>query len=378
MSYKIGDGGPEILAFDQWLNKKFKSYAGIKEDGKYGLEEARVVAEAMRRYQLPPSFWDGQIAGAPAHIEGGIATDEFLHRAAWNYQPQQAKHKYEIQGVGGDSRAFLNPPDAPSFEKDTNNFAFEGNRLTPLIKPPIVPIGYSMGGVSVCKYLNMLPANMRSLIGGVVTFGDPSMPSTGSLLGDTPGEGISRMPQPEWVRDRYWSFSIDGDWYPRARGLLFLLYQVLVRAELTPDFALYLFTQFPIQAFQQLLGIKPSDDPLAGVLGPLAGLMTAGGMSSIGSLLGPAQIFLILPQIIELIVDAVKFMQSNAHMQYGNPAYALWDGMTGVDKAVQIIKDKFPNGCTTLLFPGTWSNWDQMFQYDVAIRLYNEGGPAVG
>jgi hypothetical protein len=376
MSYKIGDSGPDILAFDQWLNRKFAAYAGIKEDGKYGLEEARVVAEAMRRYNLAPTFMDITVGGQPMHVEGAVATDEFLHRAAWTLQPppQTRKHRYEIQGVGGDSRAFLNPPDAPSFEKDTNRFSIEGNRLTPLIRPPIVPIGYSMGGVSVCKYLNSLTPAQRSLIGAVITFGDPSMPTQGSLLGDDPGEGISKTPQPQWCWDRYYSFSIDGDWYPRARGLLFLLYQVLQKAELTADFAWYLFTKFPAQAMQQLMGLQPSDDPLAGVLGPIAGVLTTGPANTVGNLLGPAQIVLLLPQLIELLFDAVKFMQSQAHSQYGNPDYALWDGMTGVDKAVQIIKERLPGGCTTLLFPGTWSNWDQLFQFDVAIRLYNEGG----
>lgn len=371
MSYKIGDSGPEILAFDQWLNRKFKGYAGIKEDGKYGLDEARVVAEAMRRYQLPPSFMDVNVGGTTQHVEGAIATDEFLHRAAWTAKPVPHRHKYEIQGVGADSRAFLNPPDAPSFEKDTNSFAFEGNRLTHVINGPIVPIGYSMGGVSVCKYLNTLTPQEQSRIPLVITFGDPSMPAGGSKLGNPTGEGISKMPQPQWVWDRYYSFALPGDWYPQARGLLFMLYQVMIRAELSMDFAMYLFLQFPLQAMQELLGATPSSDPLAGVLGPLGGLLTTGPASVIGSLLGPAQILMVLPELIELLVDAVKFMQSNAHFKYGEiPAF---DGMTGVDKAVQLVNELVPGGATTLLFPGTWSNWDQGFQFDVASRLYDQG-----
>lgn len=374
MSFKIGDQGSDMLAFDQWLNRKFKSYAGIREDGKYGLDEARVVAEAMRRYQLAPTYMDISINGVQTHVEGAIATDEFLRRAAWTARPPAPpRHKYEIQGVGGDSSAFLNPPQAHSFEKATRDFAVEGNRLTPLLKPPIVPIGYSMGGVSVCKYLNTLTPQQRSLIGAVITFGDPSMPAGGSLLGDMKGEGISKMPQPQWCWDRYYSFALPGDWYPQAEGLLFFLYSVLVKAELTPDFALYLFTSFPLQAMQQLMGIQPTNDPLGGVLAPMAGLMTSGPASMIGALLGPAQIFLLLPQLIELLLDAVNFMITNAHGMYGDPGHAAWDGMTGVDKAVSIVNELFPDGATTLLFPGTWSNWDQLFQFDTAIKLYNQG-----
>lgn len=376
MSYHIGDSGPEFARFTEFLNRKFASYSHIPVDGKYGLDEARVIAQATRNYQLPieATVLTINLSGTQTRVEGAIATDELLHRMAWNVvPPPPPRHRFEIQGVGGDSSAFLNPPTAHSFEKATNGFAAEGNRLTGSLKPPIVPIGYSMGGVSVCKYLKTLSPQQQSLIGAVITFGDPSMPAGGSLLGDMPGEGISKMPQPQWVWNRYYSFALPGDWYPQAKGLLFFLYQVLVKAELTMDFALYLFTQFPFQAMQQLMGLTPSSDPLAGVLGPLAGLMTTGPMGMVGALLGPAQILMMLPQLIELLFDAVNFMITNAHSMYGDPGHAAFDGMTGVDKAVSIVNELFPGGATTLLFPGTWSNWDQLFQFDVAIRLYNQG-----
>lgn len=371
MSYKIGDQGPELVSFDLWLNRKFKSYSNVKVDGKYGLDEAKVVAEAMRRYSLAPTFMDIKVGGVMTHVEGAIATDEFLHRAAYVAVPH--RHRYEIQGVGGDSGAFLNPPNAHSFEKATNGFAMEGNRLTSVIDGPIIPIGYSMGGVSVCKYLNTLTPQQQARIPMVITLGDPSMPAQGSKLGDTPGEGISKMPQPQWCWDRYYSFALPGDWYPQAQGLLFFLYQVLIKAELSADFALYLFTQFPIAAMQQLMGTAPSTDPLSGILGPMAGLMTSGPAGLIGSLLGPAQILMLLPQLIELLIDAVKFMMTNAHGMYGDPGHAAWNGMDGVDYAVQLVNQLVPDGATTLLFPGTWSNWDQMFQFDIASRLYNQG-----
>jgi hypothetical protein len=300
-------------------------------------------------------------------IEGWIASDEFLKRAA--YFPPAPRRLFEIQGVGGDSRAFLNPPDAPCYNKQTDKFATEGLRLTPTLKAPIIPIGYSMGGDSVRKYLTRLSPQQRDLIGAAVTFGDPSMPPEGSLLGDRTGAGISGVYQPDWVRNRYYSYAIDGDWYPQARGLLPFLYQVLTRAELTMDFALWLFTQFPLQAMQELMGVKPSDDPLAGVLGPLAGFMTSGPAGVLGSLLNPTQIFMLLPQLVQLMFDAVSFLATNAHGKYGDPAVRNWDGLTGVDHAAKVLRDKFPNGGTVLLFPGTWSQWNQLFQFDVAIRL---------
>jgi hypothetical protein len=302
----------------------------------------------------------------------GVA-DLAFRTAIGAYLPPPAvapKQKWPAQGVSADSRAFLNPPDAHSFEKATNDFATEGFNLysrDPSRK--IWALGYSMGGVSVCKFLNRLRPEWRPHVEGVITFGDPSMPPEGSLNGDMPGGGISRLYQPEWCRDRYWSYAIDGDWYPQATGLLPFFYQVLTKAELSMDFAVYLFTVFPMQAMQQLIGAAPSSDPLAGVLGGLGGMLTTGPMGVLGSLLGPMQILGLLPQLITLLFDAVKFMTTNAHGLYADPAQANWDGLTGVDHAARMIREHSPGGATLFLFPGTWSNWDQLFQFDVWTRV---------
>jgi hypothetical protein len=204
---------------------------------------------------------------------------------------------------------------------------------------------------------------------GVTTFGDPSMPAQGSLLGDDPGEGIGKLPQPEWVWDRYWSYSIDGDWYPRARGLLFQLYEILTKAELTIEFATYLVKVLPTLPGRILTGQDDSDDPLTGVLKPLANVISTGPADVIGSLFKPAQVLAALPSVIWLLFDAVKFLMTRAHGMYGDPQHALWDGMTGVDHAIANIRKVAPQGCTLMLLPGTWSNWDQLFQFDVAARL---------
>ena len=372
--FQIGDQGPHVGAFIDWLNRKFGKYAGIKNDQKYGLDEARVVADAMRRYQMDvgPSVRVITLGGQQVRVEGAIATDEFLRRAAW-HPPLAPRHRYELQGVGGDSRAFLNPPDAPSYQTQTNRFAATGISLFNGMTGPVVLIGYSMGGESVCKTLKLVPPQQRSKVGTVITLGDPSMPPGGSLLGDAPGQGISGNFQPDWCHDRYFSYEIEGDWYPRARGLLPFLYRILSRAALTMDFALYLFTEFPLDAMQQLMGLKSSDDPLAGVLGPLAGLMTGGPLGVVGALLGPAQIFMILPQLIQLLFDAVSFLMTQAHGMYFDARHRHWDGMTAVDHAVQLVQDRHPGGATIMLFPGTWSQWNQLFQFDIGIRLYNLG-----
>ena len=149
------------------------------------------------------------------------------------------------------------------------------------------------------------------------------------------------MPQPEWCWDRLYSFAIEGDWYPQARGLLFFLFEIIARAELTIEFATWLFTKFPTLAMQQLMGEAPSDDPVAGVL---SGLAKFAGVAA-----GPVQLLMLLPQLVELLVDAIKFAATGAHGMYGDPGHALWDGMTGVDKAVALVREKVP---TATLNPG--------------------------
>lgn len=294
----------------------------------------------------------------------GIANLD-VRKAIGAYVPPVRRARYPIQGVFHNTSAFLQPDPFHNFVQATDEGAAEGfNLYSRQVGEPIVVLGYSMGGVSAKKFLDRLPPEWRQYVKMLVTFGDPSMPDEGSLLGNDPGKGIANLPQPQWVRDRYYSFSIDGDWYPRAKGLLFMLYEVLTRAALTLDFAIYLFTTFPLRAMQELLGIAPSNDPLAGALGSLGQLLTNG----LGALLNPTAIFALLPSVIGLLFDAIKFAATNAHGKYADPAERHWDGMTAVDKAVQLVREQVPNA-TLYLFPGTWAMWNQGFQFDVAARL---------
>jgi hypothetical protein len=229
-----------------------------------------------------------------------------------------------------------------------------------------------MGAKTLRDFEVQLTPEEQSRYLGSFNFGDPSMNPEGSLLGNDPGEGISREPHPPFVVPKYWSYSIDGDWYPRARGLLFFLYQVISRAELTLDFASWLFTAFPVLAMQELMGIKPSNDPAAGLLAPLAGMMTTGPANSVGALLNPLGILAILPELIELVIDAFKFMTTQAHGMYNDPAHRHWDGMTGVEHAIATIRRIAPNGATLFLFPGSWAQWNQGFDADVAFALMGD------
>lgn len=379
IGYGEGDESDAVTAIERRLLHAYPKNSravehGVVVDRKYTAATKAAVADIATFMNNDPRELDRlkrMGIATPLRADGVANLDVRKAIGAYVEAPMNPPpSKYPIQGVWADSRAFLNPPTAHSFVKATNDFRDEFMRLyRPMVGTPIWLIGYSMGGDSVRKILEAMPPEWREYVLGVTTFGDPSMPDEGSLLGDDPGRGISGRPQPNWCWDRYWSYSIDGDWYPRARGLLFLLYQVLTRAELTMEFALYLFTVFPQQAFQQLLGAAPSSDPLAGVLSGLAGLMTTGPAHVIGAALNPLQLFAVLPDLVRLLFDAIKFIATGAHGKYGDPAYALWDGMTAVDHAVKTIRQEAPDGCTLVLLPGTWDVWNHGFQFDVAAGL---------
>jgi hypothetical protein len=386
IGYGPGDSSPEVAKIEHRLLAAYptNSHAkalGVKEDELYTDETAAAVKELAKHINNDPALLERMAGGQRlARAEDLGVADLAFRKAIGAFIPPDAgirpehRSKYPIQGVWADSRAFLNPPDAHNYVKATDQFRDEFMRLyRPMAGTPIWLLGYSMGGTSVCKCLTALPPEWRQFVVGVTTMGDPCMPPEGSLLGNEPGEGITKLYQPDWVRDRYWSYSIEGDWYPRCTNpLLFTLYEVIARMELTPEFAQFLLTWLPALPARMLTGQAPTGDPLGGVLAPLAQSISTGGAGVIGNFFPAGQILLVLPQVMFLLADAIKFAVTQAHGMYGDPAHAFWDGMTAVDHAAANIRRVAPNGCTLFLLPGTWSNWDQLFQFDVAVRLQGD------
>lgn len=345
-----GDSDPKIAQIKAFMRVKFKSYAGHLNDSPvYDHDLFVAVVEMQKRYGLRQ----------PDHPLSGVLDYITQHKMGF-LAPVIPPDRFPIQGVGHNTTAFLQPDPFHTFNEATDEGAVEALRLFNLNPSPTICIGYSMGGVTANKFLRLLPEDQRSQIKMLVTLGDPSMPAEGSLLGNDPGEGISRFPQPTWVRDRYYSYSLDGDWYPRARGLLFLLYDILTRAELTWEFATWLFTEFPSRAMQEIMGLTLSDDPLAGILAPLGDIARR--------VTGINELFMVLPNLLFLLFDAIKFAATNAHGMYADPQHANWDGLTAVDHAVRLIREKVPTA-RLFLFPGTWAMWDQGFPFDIAVRL---------
>lgn len=224
--------------------------------------------------------------------------------------------------------------------------AVEFNRLALPDPRPKVLSGYSGGANVVANLLHQWPANRQHEIRAVINFGDPSRPPGPTLLGNNPpGHGISEDFPPEWVLDRYYSFSIDGDMYPNAVGLLPTLYDILVRLEATPEFAMYMFgllinsaTGGFTQIGSQLLGLGGIGGglPFFGQLSSLMPLVT-GGVGPVG---GDKPVNLLamvfnIPAIVQTLIASLQFLITGAHGHYGDQP--VFGGMTGVDRAVQIV-----------------------------------------
>ena len=276
--------------------------------------------------------------------------------------PPPPKKKFWQQGVGYPAMGFLQPDPNMSYVESRTAGTNELLRLASSDNRPKVIIGYSQGDDVVGYFLEQWPSDRRNEIKMVVGFGSPSRPAGLTLLGNDPGGmGISNHFTPEWARDRTYHFTHEGDWYPNARGLLFLLYDILTRMEISIQFASYLFKVLSQEAGKILLGIQPSEILGAATLAGLAKMVTTGTSSMVGnSILSPLDLFAVLPQLLWLLMDALKFISSNAHMHYHDQPKPFWRGLTAVDCAAQIIQEKVREKEQVVVYtvPGTWASWN--------------------
>ena len=260
----------------------------------------------------------------------------------WDVCLRLDKNRFDIQGLGYNTNAFMigNDP-AHSYIDMLNDGTAEYLRLALPNRQRKVLCGYSGGAGTLVQSLYQWPADRRAEIAAVVQFGDPNRPPGKTLLGNDPGgHGISEDFPPDWILNRYYSFTLPGDMYPNATGLLPIFYDILVRMEATPEFAHYLFTLFIAQAGNlSALGaaaLGKAGNPAALGFGALASLLPllTGGQGELPNLV--AMLFNI-GAIIESLKKLLNFVISGDHGMYGDPKHAVFGGLTAVDRAAQIV-----------------------------------------
>lgn len=74
MTFKLGSNGPDVVAWQQWFNRAYRSYAP-RPDGYYGYDEVSAVSEMQRRLSIPVTgeFDDATAAKAGYRLPGPTA-----------------------------------------------------------------------------------------------------------------------------------------------------------------------------------------------------------------------------------------------------------------------------------------------------------------
>jgi len=349
---RVGSTGPLVQKWQETMVRRFASYAKaanggpLKADAYFGYDDSAVAKEWQRRVNRAQT---GEVSDEELVILGLITAPKFVGYGLpgtwgiWHTGPQAScfykadLNRVAFQGVGSNTGAFLNPDPMHSYVDARNEQVAELLRLAlPDPRPKFIS-GYSLGADSVVRFLQQWPAERRNEIKAVFTFGSPGRPPGATKLGPDPGgAGISGVHTPEWARDREWSYTIDGDMYSEAVGLLPTGYEILTRMELTPEFMVYLFGVLTSAVGPSLLGLAGVAVPGFGMLAPLLGLITPGPVSQTS---GPIQLMtmmLNLPAIVQSLFALLKFLFTNAHGRYW--VDPIFNGMTAEDHAASVIR----------------------------------------
>lgn len=262
----------------------------------------------------------------------------------WDTMQLLDPERFDKQGLGYNTTAFLQGTTDHSYLDMLADGVAEGRRFALPDRRKKILFGYSGGAGCVVEFLHQWPADRRDEIAMVHQFGDPNRPPGRTLLGNDPGgHGISEDFPPDWILDRYYSFTLPGDMYPNAAGLLPIFYDILVRLEATPEFVMWFFNLLVSQAGPlttigaQLLGVNSGIGATAiQGFGQLASLlpMLTGGQSQTPNLVA---MLLNIPAIVVSLKKLLDFVTSQDHNMYNDPGHRVFDGLTAVEKAAQIV-----------------------------------------
>ena len=355
IGYGVGDVGEAVQKIQHRL---IFAYPKNSHAPDHGVTESGAFDAATRAALIDITTHINQTQGKTLRTDG--VADFAVRVAIGSYVPAPAapSKRFIQQGVGFSTDAFLMGNQSHSYVDALNEGSAEWLRLALPDPRPKVVIGYSMGEDVANHGLLQWPADRRDEIKLYIGFGSPSRPPGPTLLGNDPGgQGISGLFTVDWVRDRAYHFTHDGDMYTNAIGLLPSLYQILIRLEASTDFAMYLFNLFATSIGGQLLGRVLSPLAGAGSLSGLLGLITRGPVAETTGPIDLFQMITNIPAIIQSLVAALKFVQTNAHYHYHDQPEPFWRGLTAVDCAAQIITEQVPNAVVYTV-PGTVSWWN--------------------
>jgi hypothetical protein len=328
VALRPGDSNDLVRLLQARLNRDHPLYSNLVVDGIHGPRTTAVVREFQRRAGLQV---DG-IAGPQTLGRLGLNFDQpaplptdrpFFYCASGTWATPFQGPQFDVgwrveqmglvrnQPVGYPAAGFLYPNPLLSYNESVALGIAELMRLILMNAGQFYLCGYSQGAEVVVRTLRlMLPGQPLAHRAGdllkVITFGSPCRAPGPTLVGNNPpGSGISYIYTPDKFRSRTYDFVLDGDMYATATDdtLLHLGYEALTPLELDLPFALKIFTLIQSSEFLALLNLANTPENFV--------------------------------KVIRTATVVGDFLIRNPHIHY--PDWPAFNGVTGVDRAVQIV-----------------------------------------
>lgn len=355
IGYGFGDVLPLVSKIQRRLIFAYPKYSKAIE---HGVTESGVFDEATRQALIALTTHINTTQNKALRTDGVANWAVLVAIGAVIPAPAAPQKRFIQQGVGFDTSAFMMGNAQHSYVEALQEGSDELLRLALPDPRPKVVIGYSMGDDVANHAMLRWPQSRRDEIKMFVGFGSPSRPAGATLLGNDPGgQGIAGVFTPDWLRDRAFHFTMDGDMYPNSVGILPQLYQILTRMEASIEFVSYLFNVCMTSIGGQLLGTVASQVPGAGSLIGLQGMVTPGPITDTSGVPNLMAMMTNLPGIMQTISAALKFFHTNAHYHYHDQPQPFWRGLTAVDCAAQLISENVKDAVVYTV-PGTVSWWN--------------------
>lgn len=380
LPYKLGDNGPEILAWQEWFNRAYRSYAP-PVDGYYGNADADATRELQRRLGLlvtgefttataEKSGYRPAQAPPPApprqrHLAvvyrgtGGIIGQDYVSRVCQGAADLvEERNPAWAATMGGLPVGVAGGPDDPSMDRAVQAGLAAGQaeiaaalRVNP--RRGVVIGGYSAGAVVAALLRQWLLDNHPQNYVCSFSFGDPTRPEGGAyyLGAPAPGRGIGSWRYGDINDPRHCWLAAPGDMYTSVPvgsvgDIMSDAYDMITNVELSDPLTTARAIIDKIPVIMDRAGVS-----LPGIFGALAGgaagiggwwtdvltktlrsLITAGGDPT--KLTGPAA-------AAQAAIIALQFVGATpptaAHIQYD--VREVWPGQTYLGLAIQHVRD---------------------------------------
>lgn len=275
LPYRVGDSGPEIVAWQNWFGLMYASYAP-PVDGYYGSDEVAAVKEMQRRLGLPQSGSFDETTAAKAGYRadgnygprpvkpsprkpalaivyrgtGGVIGEDYVSRVCQGVgdlvEERNPDWDATMGGLPVGTAGFgaglsMNRAVDKAFEAGKRE-VIDRHGVDPNVR--VVVGGYSAGAVVAARLRQWLQTHYPNNYLCSFSFGDPTRPVGGAFYGGLacPGRGISTWRYGDTGDWRHAWLAAPGDMYTsvpdnRTGEIMGTAYEMVVNTQLTDPLA---------------------------------------------------------------------------------------------------------------------------------------------